>query len=198
MSDEISAAKVSSKRAASGCGLLIILFLVLIGLVSMCSGDSKGPRTAEQRASTSLKTADPTITMVEANGEAMNIQVAMTTGWDGKAYVYSAGTLAMAVGKELQRGVSEDHPGLKFVNISYTVPGTDRLGNNVVIDFMNLSFNYADLKVANFDNLYSLGTLNLATEVTYGSRSGADALSEFCLDKENADLARAFCAKALG
>lgn len=142
----------------------------------------------------SLKGSNKIIESVEISPPNLIVKAYIDKAWDGPQYVSIAGLAAVDIGKAMKAGVVEDGPGIEYVLIQFETGGYDRLGNDVRIDFMNLVLPAGDLRAANYTNLTFIDVLNLAHEVGWGQRAGADAIVGWC--EKNIQYGRPFCMKA--
>lgn len=142
----------------------------------------------------SIKAATEIIETVEVSPPNLILKAYIPEAWDGAQYVSKAGFAAVEIGEAMKAGAAEDSPEIEYVLIQFETGGIDRLGNEVRIDFMNLVLPAADLRAANYKNLTYFGVLNLAHEVSWGQRAGADAIIAWC--EKNLEYGQAFCLKA--
>lgn len=152
------------------------------------------PKVAAAPALPSLKASDKIIESVEISPPNLIVKAYIPTAWDGPQFVSIAGLAAVEIGKAMKQGVVEDGPGIEYVLIQFETGGYDRLGNDVRVDFMNLVLPASDLRAANYKNLSYFDVLNLAHEVSWGQRAGADAIVGWC--EKNIEFGREFCLKA--
>lgn len=190
-------------KVALGCLGFAVVFFLLVVLVSTCATEGTedapgaGAPAEPAAAPRSIRSADKSIRVVQVTPPVFYVGAKLGTAWDDAQYVDFAGLVVKSIGKGLQAGVEEDKPGVTDVKVSFEVPGTDRLGNDITIPLATMVFSYSDLKAANFDNLGIGGTLNLAKDVDTSGLAGQQALAQWCVKEDNARSARLFCMQAL-
>jgi hypothetical protein len=141
-----------------------------------------------------LQAADGSIVTID-------IQKPMVTVWsdvknapDLAANIDIAADTVRAVGKALQRGVSDDLKGVEIARFEFRAEATNRFDRDVMAKLLRLDMPVADLRTANYAALNRGQLLNLAYSVALGAPGAYDALEAWCKDPAKADPA--FCAKA--
>lgn len=198
---------VKAKKKPSGCLIAVCIFLGLGfigGVIQLFSPpEANAPATtpaatpAKPDQQKSLKSADEAIVSTEVADKVLNVKAKLSMAWDGPMYVDVTSLLVANIGKALQKGVAEDASAPETLNLKLTMPGTDRLGKDIELEFMTVSFSVADLKGANYTNLTMGRLLNIATDVIPQSMAGRKAIAQWCLKDVNGEEAGAFCERAM-
>jgi hypothetical protein len=137
-----------------------------------------------------------TVTGVESvrlAGDALMVFVTIKAAWNEQQLIDFAGIKVENIGEAIQAGEEPLSDGAKWVDVSFEVPLTDRLGNESMGQLMTVTFSADDIRAAKFQNLPVERTLNLATEVR-ASAVGRSAIAAWCGEAAHADAAQ-FCSK---
>lgn len=183
--------EIPPAKLAIGCGLLIAAVAAVAFVISVIAAGEKAPPPPVSVS------AVRDVRAVSVSAGYMTVDVHIPAAMDGAHFVSQAAATAAAVGKAIQAGAKEDAPPLDRLLIRYSVPGNDRLGNDVQVGLMNVEFAAADLRQAKFAKLSDARVLGLATDVNVTSSSGRGAITSWCGDADNLDAARAFCGDAI-
>lgn len=110
------------------------------------------------------------------------------------AYVHGAGSEAKVIGEKIKTGSLPTNK--KTLVLHFTTLGNDKYGNESQLRFLSLSYNIADLKLVNYENIDAWGMLNLS-ENSMAKGFGGELVANYCSKKENAEYATKFCNQTL-
>jgi hypothetical protein len=105
-----------------------------------------------------------------------------------------AADTVMAVGKALQRGVSDDLKGIGIVRFMFRAEATNRFDRDLMAPLMTVNIPMVDLRAANYAALTRSQALGLAYSVTLGAPGAYDVRDAWCGNPAKANLG--FCAKS--
>ncbi|WP_292065943.1 hypothetical protein [Brevundimonas sp. UBA7664] len=196
MTEADAKATTDPKKIAGGCGCLVLI-LGGIGLaLAMCTGEPENP-AAKGAPEGSVLRSDQSVQSATRLGGELAVELKIANSWDDKGWLDGAAMAIEQVGRDLKAGAPEDAPPLDTVRFAVSVPGTDRLGEDVEIRLFHLTYSAADLRRANYDNLNSSRIPDLSSDVSISSRQGREVLTAWCADEVRSAESPSFCRRAL-
>ena len=142
----------------------------------------------------SLKSADPTIRVVETGGGVLEIYADVTQAKDPADNFDKAAATVAAVGQALKRGVSDDLHGATTVRFSIRCQATNRFGQDVMAQLVTVDMPLAALKAEDYAKARPAQVLGLARTVSLGAPGAYDAVAAWCSGAARGD--KTFCSKA--
>jgi hypothetical protein len=143
-----------------------------------------------------LQSADGAIASIDVAGPMVTLWTDVKNAPDLAGNIDIAADTVRAVGKALQRGVSDDLKGVQIVRFEFRAEATNRFDRDVMAKLMTVDFAAADLKAARYAALSRGQVLALAYSAALGAPGAYDALDAWCADPAKADAG--FCRKARG
>ena len=176
-------------------GAVIVLMLGQALFVKFMLAPPKpppGPAPAVARSSISEDKVN--VLGVRVDKDTLFVDMTPDTTLDDPRLLGSIGYKAAEIGKDFQKGVSEDKGQLRTVTFLIVAPATDRLGNVSASLLMNISYSVDDLRRARIDNLGPEQFLDLASHVFVGSAVDRKLIRAHCSLPDNIRDAPNFCA----
>jgi hypothetical protein len=185
---------------------LITAAAVVIGLGALGGGmmlrhaaierrnDREAAAAAARAALPSLLAADPAIESITGEKPMLTLWANVKKSPDLAGNFDISADIMKAVGKALQRGVSDDLKGVEIIRFAFHAEAIDKYGHDVMAPLVTLDVAASALKSANYAALNRGQVLNLAYSASLGAPGAYDAIAEWCGDPARADAG--FCRKA--
>jgi hypothetical protein len=184
---------------------LIITAAIVIGLAALGGGlmlragaiarhnDEEAAAAAARAALPSLQAADPGIDSITGEKPMLTLWANVRKAPDLAGNFDISADMMRAVGKALQRGVSDDLKGVEIIRFAFHAEAIDRYGHDVMAPLVTLDVAMADLKAAHYAALNRGQVLNLAYSAGLGAPGAYDAIAAWCGDPARANAG--FCGK---
>ncbi|MDB5458567.1 MAG: hypothetical protein JWO72_308 [Caulobacteraceae bacterium] len=184
------------RRRATVAVLVVVLAAAALGgaLVLRSTVAARREAAAPARLLPPLQAADGAIAAIDIQKPVVTVWSDVRNAPDLAGNIDIAADTVRAVGRALQRGVSDDLKGVEIARFEFRAEATNRFDRDVMAKLIRLDMPVADLKAANYAALTRGQLLNLAYSVTLGAPGAYDALDAWCMDPARANPA--FCAKA--
>lgn len=176
----------ASEKVAGGRGSFALFPLAVVGIIAFLTPGCAAP-------SGNIADIGSEIRSVFRSNNYLNVDVALDEKWDGNAYVFSAGDLALKAIKAIRAGAPDaGGPGLAGVSFTFTLPTRSALGADGRSDLMNIQISGDDLYAAQPDKMTGYDIFEIG-KIEIPSRTGNNASEAYCA--ENEKYSPRFCAK---